>query len=248
MLFIETVRRAKERPITSLEESLSKLPSLFLEILTRQVEYIIHYILIPLLNSYDIKRDYVSFLNKYYLASRAMILTLLSGYMEKGEVVEFRKFVIDLAKYYHEFIVDMQRLRDVLTDEEFDDVSFIFLIGCEYNLGIANRLAKLEMEVYDFFKRPEVCQLIAYVIALDCVLSSAVVVSAGYIKPDDVVKRNLKQLIKWGSVWADEVFNMCIQMGISHGGNVLEVLPEVKEKLLKEMEEGLEWLALKLSP
>ena len=248
LLLINAIEKAKVEPTTSLEKYIRELPPPLLDVLTRQREYIIDHILKPLLNTYNIIRDYTSLFTKYYVASRVLVSTLLLAYIEKGEIAEFKKFVIDIAKNYHNFRSDLQKLKDILTEDELDTLSFTFLSACEYNLGIADRMSKLEMDVFDFLKKAEVQQLVAYANVLDCVLSSASTVSAGDVELNDIVVKNLKLLINWATSWADELFNMCIRTGISRGYNVLEVLPEVKEKVLKEIGESLKWLALKLSP
>ena len=243
LLLIRSVKRAKERPTTSLEKHISKLPSALLEALTKEVEYAIHHVFKPLLNTYDIEREYMSYLTRYYIISRSAIAIMFLGYIEKGEVPEFKKFVVDITETYYDFVRCLQNLENTLTKDEIDTLSFMFLSACEYNLGMADRMAKLPLEVFDFLKRVEVSQLVGYASALDCVLSSASLVSLGDIELNERVKENLKTLVRWGESWANEVFNMCIRVGISNGDNVLKALPEVRKEFHKELEESFRWWA-----
>nr|MDO8076134.1 hypothetical protein [Candidatus Freyarchaeota archaeon] len=248
MLFLKAIKRAKKKPSTSLEKHLKKIHPSLLEVLTKQAEFIVNSIIQPLLNSYNISVEYIGFLNKYYFASKALIFTLISSYIEMGEALEPRKLIVDITKSYPAFMSDIKKLREILTGEELDILSFVYLVSCEYNLGLADKLSLTETDVFDFLKRAELQQLAAYANALDCVLTSALMVSTRDIEINDRVKENLKWLLKQALTWADEVFNMCIHTGISRGGNVLKALPEVKEKVLREIGESLKWLALKLSP
>jgi hypothetical protein len=241
LLLTKSIERAKEKPMTSLEEHISRLPLSLQEALIKEAQYIINHVLKPLLNSDNLEQEYIVYLTKYYVASRSLIFTVLLGYIERGEVPEFEKMFEDITKSYHDFIHDLQNLKNILTEDEIDILSFMFLSACEYNLGIAKRMTKLPMEIFSFLKIPELFQLISYANILDCILSSAIHVSLGDIKPNERVKENLKTLIEWGNNLSHEVFNLCIRVGISDGDNVIRLLPEVREKFLRELEESFEW-------
>ena len=241
LLLVKSIERAREKPETSLEKHISKLPSPLQEALTKDAEYIKEYVLKPLLNSVNLEREYVAYLTKYYVASRSLVFTVLLGYIERGKAPEFEKMVVDITRSYYDVVHDLQNLKDILTEDEVDTLLFMFLSACEYNLGIAKRMTKLPMEIFNFLKTPELHQLIAYANVLDCILSSAIMVSLGDIKLNRKVKENLKMFIEWGKSWSHEVFDLCIRVGISDGDNVIEVLPEIKEKFLKELEESFAW-------
>jgi len=248
LLLLKSIKEAKKKPVTKLESRIAKLPSELLEALISEVNYIRDQIIKPFLNTLNVQKEYGRYLGKYYLLSRSLIFKVLLSYFEGGDVSELKDFAIDLTKLYYDHKADLQKLKGILSEDEIDTLLFVFLSGCECNLGMLDTIASTPLDVYAFLKRTEVLGLVAYAAALDFVLSCAYFVSAGEVELNNKVRDNLKHIIGLANDWAAEVFRRCIIVGISHGDNVLKALPELKEDVLKEIEEGLTWLASKLTP